>query len=157
MKYILWFIFGLVFVYIIYYVLFIRNARRDTKHASEVEYLIKCYKLDINKFSYRKFVRVVGLVSSIDVSLTAVIVMFTDELVWQILFGLIIVLPVLIISFMLLGKYYKFKESKDNTKELEKEKKYLDRIDQKLKKKEDKKRVKKDLKQSKKDKDKKQK
>ena len=143
MKYFLWFIFGVVFVYIIYYILFIRKASRDIKPSSEAEYLIKCYKLDINKFSYRKFVRVVGIVSSIDVSLTSVIVMFVNGLVWQILFGLILVLPIIIISFMLLGHYYKNKESKDNSKELAKEKKYLDKQEEKFKKKEEKKQLKK--------------
>lgn len=128
MEYFIWFLLGFILIYVIYYVLFISKANRNTKKSVEVEYLIKMYKLDITKFSYHKFVRVVGIVSSIDVSLVSVIVAFAKGIVWQLLFSIIVVLPVIIISFMLLGNYYKKKQLKDNSKELEKEKKYLEKI-----------------------------
>ena len=139
MEYVIWFLVGIIFIYIIYYIFFIRNARRDTKGSVEVEYLIKLYSLDINKFSYYKFVRVIGVVSSIDISLVSIIVAFVKGLVWQLLFSILIVLPVIIISFMLLGNYYKKKQLKDNSKELEKEKKYLEKLEKKKKKKKKKK------------------
>ena len=135
MEYAIWFLVGFILVYVIYYILFIRKASRKGKKSSEVEYLIKLYKLDINKFSYYRFVRVVGVVSSIDIALISVIVAFTNELIWQLLFSFLIIFPIIIISFMLLGKYYKNKQTKDNTKELEKEKKILEKLEAKRKKK----------------------
>ena len=135
MKEVINFIIGLlvsfIFVYIIYYFICIKNARRTTKKSSEVEYLIGIYKLDISKFSYYSFVRVVGLVTCFDIALVAAIVAFVDGIVWQILFGFVGVVPVCVISFLLLGRYYKKKQELDNSEELAIEKAYLERMDSK--------------------------
>ena len=139
MEYISWFIFSFILVYIIYYIFSIRKARRKVKVPSEVQCLITLYKLDVNKFSYRKFTKVVGIVTSLDIALVATIVAKVDGVVWQILFGFVAVVPVVVLSFILLGKYYQKKQTKDNKKELEQEKKYLEKVDNKKKKKEEKK------------------
>lgn len=121
MKYFVWFIISFFIIYTIYYFLFIRKATRNGKHSAEVDYLIKLYKIDITKFSYYKFVRVVGIISSIDIALVALMVMFINGFVFQLLFSILFLVPVVILSFMILGDYYKKKELKNNKKELEKE------------------------------------
>ena len=127
-----WFIFDYILILAIYYLLFIRRTVRGEKVPSEANYLIKLYNLDVNLFSYRKFIKVVGLVTSFDVALVATLVSVVDDrMVWQILFSMIGIVPVIVISFVLLGKYYKKKQTKDNTKELEKEKKYLEKLNKK--------------------------
>lgn len=138
MEYISYFIFDFILIFIIYYFFCIRKTSRNTKMPSEVQYLIAVYKLDINKFSYRKFVYVVGIITSIDISLVATIVTKVDKMFWQILIGFLVVVPVVILSFMFLGKFYQKKETKDNSKELEKEKKYLEKREKKDKKKKNK-------------------
>lgn len=135
MEYVIWFIFSFILIYIIYYILFIRKARRGEKVPSEAQYLIALYKLDVNKFSYRRFIRMVGLVTSLDIAIVATIVTNVGGVIWQILFGFVAVIPIIGLSFMLLGKYYQKKQTQDNTKELEKEKKYLEKLDKKKKKK----------------------
>ena len=125
MEYISWFIFSFIFIYIIYYFIFIRRTKRGIKVPAEAQYLIALYKLDIDKFSYRKFIRIVGLVTSFDIAIVATIVAKVDGVIWQILFGFVAVVPVVVLTFMLLGKYYQNKQTKDNSKELAKEKKYL--------------------------------
>ncbi len=125
MEYICWFLFSFILIYIIYDLVFIRRTKRGIKVPQEVQYLISLYHLDINLFSYHKFVQIVGIVTSFDIAVAATAVIEIQGLIWQILFGFIVVLPVIAISFMLLGKYYQKKQTKDNTKELEKEQKYL--------------------------------
>ena len=61
MEYVIWFIFGFIFVYIIYYFLFIRRSKRKEKMPSEAQFLVNVYKLDIKKFSYRKFLMAIDL------------------------------------------------------------------------------------------------
>ena len=131
MSYVIWFILSFILIYLLYYIFSIRKATRDTKKSVEAQFLIYSNKLDINKFSYYRFVRVVGLVTCFDIALVATIVGAVEELIWQILFGFVAVIPILVISFLLLGKYYTNKQHKDNKKELEKEKKKLDKIDRK--------------------------
>lgn len=139
MEYLSWFIFSFVLIYIIYYVFCIRKTRRGVKVPSEVQCLISLYKLDVHKFSYRKFVYIVGLVTSFDIAIVASIVSKVEGMVWQILFGFVAVVPVVVLSFIFLGKYYQNKQLQDNSKELEKEKQYLEKIDKKKKKKDSKK------------------
>ena len=127
-----WFIFDYILIYLIYYVWFIRRTVRGEKVPTEANYLINLYKLDVNKFSYRKFIKIVGLVTSFDVALAATLVAIMDNrVIWQILFSLVIIIPIIAITFMLVGKFYQNKQNKDNTKELEKEKIYLKKLEQK--------------------------
>lgn len=124
MNYIYWFVGSFNLIFIIYYFIFIKGSRRNKKIPSEAQYLIYQYKLDISKFSYYRFIRVVGIVTSFDIALVATIVAKVDGTIWQILFGFVAVVPVIIITFMLLGKYYQKKQLLDNSKELEIEKKH---------------------------------
>ncbi len=125
MEYLVWFIISFILIDAIYSFFFIRKARRNKKIPAEAQYLIYRYHLDIEKFSYRKFLKIVGWVTSFDIALVATCIGVVDHVIWQILFGFVIVIPVAMLSFLLLGKYYQQKQLKDNTKELEKEKKYL--------------------------------
>ncbi len=127
MEYIGWFLFSFLLIYMIYYLLFIRKARRGVKVPSEVQYLISLYKLDINTFSYYKFIRVVGIVTSLDIALIATIVAKVDGIIWQILFGFVAVVPVIVLTFFLLGRYYQNKQNQNNSEELEWERKYLEK------------------------------
>ena len=132
MEIIGWFIFDYILIYTIYYFWFIRRTVRGEKVPSEANYLINLYNLDINKFSYHKFIKVVGLVTTFDVALVATLVAVIDSrVIWQILFSLIIIIPIIAITFMVLGKFYQRKQTKDNSKELEKEKVYLEKLKKK--------------------------
>ena len=142
-----WFVFDYLLILIIYYFLFVRRTVRGERVPSEANYLIKVYDLDVNLFSYRKFIKIVGLVTSFDVALVATMVAVVDSrLIWQILFSLIGIVPVIVISFMMLGKFYKKKQTRDNSKELEKEKKYLEKLKKKEENKENRKKRKKERK-----------
>jgi len=143
MEYLVWFLFSFIMIFIIYYILFIKKARRNEKVPIEAQYLINIYKLDIDKFSYRKFMIIVGLVTSLDIAVVATIVTKVGGVVWQILFGFVAVVPVVVLSFMLLGKYYQNKQALDNNKELQQEKKYLQKQEKKKKRKTSKKNKKK--------------
>ena len=142
MEYISWFIFDFILIFIIYYFMFIRKARRGVKIPTEAQYLINLYKLDTKLFSYHKFLLIVGIVTSFDIAVVATIVTVVKGFVFQILFGLIAVIPIIGISFLLLGKYYQKKQTKDNKKDLEKEKRFLDKLDKKENKKNSKKKKK---------------
>jgi len=108
MESVLNFIFTFLLVYILYYFLSVRKAKRNSKKVPvEVEYLILLYKLDTKNFNYQKFVNTVALVGSLDIALVATIVFNIDGFLWELLFGFIFLVPVIGISYMLLGKYYK--------------------------------------------------
>lgn len=127
MESLITFIMSYIVIMIIYYFYYIMFSKRGRHAPIESLYLIKLYNLDINKFSYRKFLKIVGLTTSLDVAIATTVVFNFDKLVWQILFAIITVIPVIVISFILVGKYYQKKQLRDNTKELERENKQIAR------------------------------
>jgi len=128
-KYIITFILSYILIYLIYFFYYILVCKRDKRCPAEATYMIRLYKLDINKFSYRKFIKIISLVTSFDIALAVTVVSYFDKIVWQILFGLVVIIPIIIISFMTVGKHYAKKQLKDNSKELKREEKYLNRLE----------------------------
>ena len=121
MEYLSWFVIDFIVVFLIYYFFLIRKARRGKKVPSEVKFLIDHYKLDTKKFNYRRFLLSVGLVVSFDVSIVATFIPLIKGFLFQILFGFIFIIPVVVLSFYLLGIYYQrkqdnYEEEKDNKK-----------------------------------------
>ena len=134
MEYIVAFLVVFILFFIGYYCYYVMFARRGKRRPTEGTYLIRLYKLDINKFSYRKFMLHISLLTSIDIAIVATVIFGVKELIWQILFGLITVIPVVAISFIITGKYYQIKQTKDNSRELNKENRWIERQDKIFKK-----------------------
>ena len=116
MEYLLTFIIVFLVLFLVYYFYFVEFARRSKKCPVEATYLIRLYKLDIDKFSYRKFLFYVSIVTSMDIAIATTVISMFKELVWQILFGIIVIIPIIAISFIIIGKIYSKKQSKDNSK-----------------------------------------
>ena len=124
MKEIIYFIITFLIVYLIYYFASIRKAKQDkNKLPIEVQYLILCYELDIKKIPYRNFLNTIAIVASFDVALTVTLVSLIKEIVWQILFGFVFIVPIIVISFTLVGKYYKKYQENNSVIEKSKNKK----------------------------------
>ena len=133
MKYLVVFLVIFILFFVGYYFYYVMFARRGKRCPTEGTYLIRLYKLDINKFSYKKFLLHISLLTSIDLAITATVIYGFEKLIWQILFGLITVIPVVAISFIIVGKYYQYKQTKDNSRELNRENKWIERQDKILK------------------------
>ncbi|MDD6223621.1 MAG: hypothetical protein PUB18_01300 [bacterium] len=113
MEHIIYFGGTFLLVYLIYYFASIRKAKKNTKKIPvEVQYLILAYHIDVKKIPYLSFLNTIAIVGSFDIALVAVIVSLFQDLVWQLLFGFVVVVPIIVISFMLIGKYYQQQQQK---------------------------------------------
>ena len=82
----------------------------QAKYPSEVELFIYKYKIDIKKINFRAMLKLLALVCSIDIALVVTILSFIKlDLIWLLLIGAILVFPIILISFSLLGRYFKKK------------------------------------------------
>ena len=118
MKELIYFCITFLVVYMIYYFVSIRKAKKDMKKLPvEVRYLILYYNIDIKKIQYRNFLNTIAMVGSFDVAFTATIVCLFEGPIWQLLFGFVFIVPIIIISFMLVGKYYQKHQNDDKKKE----------------------------------------
>lgn len=122
-KNIILFIVTYLIFYLLYYVFVIRKEKKKLKLLSqkkgakldiakvpvEVNYLIIKYRIDFKKIDYNKLLHIIAFVCSFDLSLIVTIVILVDGIIFQVLLSTILCLPIIYISFMLIGKYYKKK------------------------------------------------
>ena len=64
----------------------------------EIKYLVKRYKLDLEKISYKQLLQIVALVSSFDISLVVSTIMLIENFILSIIVGFILTI-LLIFNF----------------------------------------------------------
>ena len=96
-------------VLLVYEIFIVRKAKKNKskKYPMEVKYLINRYHLNMRKVDYPQLLQIVALVSSFDIAFIVSVVMFVDNYLWQILSVLILVLPVIFVSYHFVGSFYR--------------------------------------------------
>ena len=79
------------------------------KMPAEVKYFVHKYNIDLDKVNYRYFLRAIGFVVAIDISIIATIVELVNVLWLKILLIFILTLVAIFVSFGLLGNYFRKK------------------------------------------------
>lgn len=112
MEQIILFIMTYIVVFFIYQVFIVSKAKRrnSKKRPMEVNYLIKKYNIDINKLDYKNLLMTISLVSSLDISIIVTVALLFDNYLLQVIFIFLLVIPVIMISYSFIGKYYKKEE-----------------------------------------------
>ena len=120
MEEIVLFFMSYVFVYIMYQLLIIKPAKkryveknkskdRDKKELVEIKYLVKRYKLDLEKISYKQLLQIVALVSSFDISLVVSTIMLIENFILSIIVGFILPILLILLSYHFVYVFYKKK------------------------------------------------
>lgn len=127
----IWSIITVAVTYLIYYIFIIRkydaqgnrivkknkkgkkNKKEHdvAKYPAEVELFIYRYKIDIKKINFRGMLKLLGFVCSLDIAFIVTVISFinTDNMYILLGVGALLVIPVILISFSLLGRYFKKK------------------------------------------------
>ena len=123
MKEIILFIACFILVFICYQVFFIlpmkkyrknkKNGKKkkikEKKELAEIRFLVTKYKLDLDKVNYNKLLLVVSFVSSFDITLIVTIITLFDSYLVSFLLAAVLVLPIVMISYRLVYKFYEKK------------------------------------------------
>ena len=111
MEEVLLFLMTYVFVFLIYQLFVISKSKRKNskKMPVEVNYLISVYKIDIDKINYKKLLLLISLVSSLDISIIVTLVLVFNSYFVKLIVSLLITIPIIILSYHLVGNYYKKK------------------------------------------------
>lgn len=113
MKYLIEFFAVFIFTYLFY--LFFVILRKKNKKFSirktkiEESFLILKYNIDIKKLNYRKFLLFIYLCNSIIFGITLVVIQLFKDLLWQLLFAPIVLFPLILFTYSMIGKYLKKK------------------------------------------------
>ena len=117
MEELLLFFLTFLFVLCIYEFVIIRRAKKKDKKKSkkknrepiEVTYLVKKYKLDLEKISYNQLLQIVALTSSFDIAIVVTTILLFDNTIIGILIGFVVTIVVILISYHFVYLFYKKK------------------------------------------------
>ena len=123
MKEIILFIACFILVFICYQVFFIlpmkkyrknkKNGKKkkikEKKELAEIRFLVTKYILYLDKVNYNNLLLVVSLVSSVDITLIVTIITLFDSYLVSFLLAAVLVLPIVMISYWLVYKFYEKK------------------------------------------------
>ena len=128
-------IFSIIIIYMLYYVWIAfnfdktgkekkgkkKNTRKKNKTdkrkmPSEVKFFVERYNIDLDKINYRYFLQLIGLTVAFDLSFVIAVMDFISVLWIKCLVGFILMLVVVLLSFKLLGNYFKKKGLVKNDK-----------------------------------------
>ena len=113
-----WFIGTFLVVYLFYlfhYVIGKKKKYNKDKVPQELLYLIRKYKLDMKEINYKKVMNQIGLICAFDIAFTSTFMfMYVKKIYFSILIGAVMLVPLIIITFDLLGRYYLRKGKKEN-------------------------------------------
>ncbi len=107
------FLLSYLFVFIVYEIFIVRRAiknekkKKEDKQPIEIKYLVNKYKFNLKKIGYHKLLHVVALVSSFDIAFIVSLSLLTNSFLLQMLIILVLVIPVILISYHLVYLIYK--------------------------------------------------
>ena len=108
-----WFIGTFIVVYIIYLLYYVIPKKKKydkNKVPLELTYLIRKYRLDMKKINYKKIMNQIGIVSAFDIAFTGTFMfIFVKNIYLSIILGTIMIIPLIIITFNIIGHIYKKK------------------------------------------------
>lgn len=109
MLYVRMFLLSFIIVYLFYLVTVVLQKKKyeEFRKSNQVMYFVKRYKLDANKINIKKFIRIISLTNSLIISLSFTIVIKVSNIYLMILLGFFIMLPLMLMSYSLLGLYLK--------------------------------------------------
>ena len=102
------------FVFLLYEIFIVSRAKKNKKNGKskdplEVMYLVRRYKLDLEKVSYNQLLQLVAIISSFDIALIVTVVLHLKSLLLEIGVGLLITIVVIVVSYHLIYLFYKKK------------------------------------------------
>ena len=114
MEYLVWFLISFIIIYLFYFVTVILQKKKYEKFKSsnQVLYFVKKYKIDVKKLNISKFVKIISFTNSLIIAITFTIATITDNFILILLIGFITLLPLMLLSYHIIGLYLKKEENK---------------------------------------------
>lgn len=100
-----------IFVYLIYLCLVVFRKKKLTKYrtSTEVRYLEARYNVDIDKINLKLLANTMALANAFIIANTVTIISFIDNLIIKLMVGFVVLVPMILLVYHLLGKYYQKK------------------------------------------------
>ena len=83
------------------------KKKKEKKELAEIRYLVSKYNLDMKKVNYNQLLQIVALTSSFDITIIVTLVALVDNYLLSFLMCMLLVIPVVMVSYWLVFKFYK--------------------------------------------------
>ena len=106
-----------ILVFLLNYFLFVRKNKKLKKDEMPLEliYLSSIYGIDPKKINFRRFQYTYSFINSFIITTTYMLVIYlVKTMIMKIIIGTVILVLLIIICYGLLGRYYLYKETKEN-------------------------------------------
>lgn len=110
----LYFVITFIVIYLLYFFLVIqrKNVLKKFENSTEVMYLKKKYQLDINKVNIKSLAHQIACANAFLLSFTVFLVGIIKNIFLKLLLSIFIMIPLILITYHIIGLYYKKKEAK---------------------------------------------
>lgn len=114
MNYLFTFLFCFIVVYLCYslVVIYRKKGFEKFKTSKQLIYFEKAYKINPEKINLKHFAQSLALTNAFIIAFTCTIIEIFDNLIIKLMVGFIILLPLMLLMYKLLGTIYKKKEGK---------------------------------------------
>lgn len=114
MEYLITFIFCFVIVYLVYstVVIFRKKGFEKFKTSKQLKFFEIAYKIDFKKINLKSFAQALALTNAFIIAFTCTVIEIFDSLIFKMLVGFVILVPLILLMYKLLGTIYKKKEGK---------------------------------------------
>lgn len=114
MKFIFIFIGCFLVIYLAYYLVIVRREKgiEAFKNGKQLLFFKNAYNLDIKKLDCRKFANSLALANAFIIATTVTVIEFINSFMLKLLVAFVILVPLILVVYYILGKVYKKKEGK---------------------------------------------
>lgn len=109
MEYLFTFLFCFIVVYLVYSIVVIYRKKgfEKFKTSKQLSYFKEAYKIDFEKVNLKRFAQALALTNAFIIATTCTIIEIFDNLILKMLVGFIILVPLMLIMYKILGTIYK--------------------------------------------------
>ena len=114
MEYLFTFLFCFIIVYLCYslIVVYRKKGFEKFKTSKQLIYFEKAYNIKPEKINLKHFAQSLALTNAFIIALTCTIIEIFDNLILKLMVGFIILVPLMLLMYKILGTIYKKKEGK---------------------------------------------
>lgn len=116
MEYLITFIFCFIVIYLLYSIVVVwrKKGFEKFKTSKQLLFFKMAYKINIDKINLKGFANALALTNAFIIAFTCTVIELFDNLIFKMLVGFVILLPLMLLMYKLLGTIYKKKEGKQN-------------------------------------------
>lgn len=98
--------FAIIYLFYLATVIMQKSKIEKFKKSNQVMFFVKRFNLDLNKINITKFMNVIALSNAFIISTAFMTTYLVKNFVLQLLVGFLTLIPLLVICYSLIGKYY---------------------------------------------------